>query len=186
MVTAGANASVVLKNDGVGIVEGHVIDSSTRKPVTGLMCSCMGASATARTDDSGAFRIEGAPAGETSVYCVGPRASGHTDVVVAAGKTAQVEVVATARDRSRRSYSGLQLGQQLDHIVVTAVAEGSPAERAGIKVEDFLLRLDGEKVPDARTARMMLEYLAPGKSVQLTIERDDKERTVTLELAAPP
>jgi serine protease Do len=70
-----------------------------------------------------------------------------------------------------------------DGVLVHSVMKGSAAEKAGIKAGDVILRVDGAKVasPGDITGRL---HSARGKSVPVTLMRDHKETTLTVEL--PP
>lgn len=68
-------------------------------------------------------------------------------------------------------------------IVVRRVVEGSPAERAGLRPGDALLRIDGRDA-DPTTFRRVAGSIEAGDRVRLTIRRDDSTRDV-LVVAAP-
>lgn len=61
-------------------------------------------------------------------------------------------------------------------VKVAAVTQGSPAEKAGLKEGDILVRLDGREISDLRGYSAMLKALAPGQAVRLVIRRDGAER----------
>lgn len=56
-------------------------------------------------------------------------------------------------------------------VYVSAVAEGSPAERAGIRPDDIILKVDGERVMLHTDLTNRVAARAPGDSVRLTIYR---------------
>lgn len=83
------------------------------------------------------------------------------------------------------------LGSQLadyfgvkDHqgLLVKHVAENSPAARAGIKAGDVITQANGQKMATLGEWMKML-HANRGKQVQLTLVRNHKEETVTLEAA---
>lgn len=63
------------------------------------------------------------------------------------------------------------------------VIEGSPADKAGIKLDDVILEVDGEKVTEENTLQSMVQKHAPGDKLKLKIWRAGAtfEVTVTLE-----
>jgi hypothetical protein len=69
-----------------------------------------------------------------------------------------------------------------DH--VTAVAAGSPAERAGLKPGDVLQRLNGRPVASIADVRFALHLAPKAGAVPVVWERGEKEQTGTLELRA--
>ena len=66
-------------------------------------------------------------------------------------------------------------------LVAEATPE-SPAARAGIRTGDAIVAVDGERIRDARALSLKIASYAPGKSVPVTVWRDGKEQTVTVEV----
>lgn len=64
-------------------------------------------------------------------------------------------------------------------ILITSVLEEGPADGAGIKKGDQILKVDGKKVSDAETAKKALRG-EEGSTVELTYQRDGKTKTVKL------
>src|SRR5215831_12664862 len=54
---------------------------------------------------------------------------------------------------------------------VTQVIKDSPAEKAGIKKDDVILRFDGESVTSARKLNRLVGESSPDQTVRLTISR---------------
>jgi serine protease Do len=84
------------------------------------------------------------------------------------------------------------LGSQLadyfgvkDHqgLLVKHVADNSPASRAGLKAGDVITQANGQKMATLGEWMKML-HANRGKQVQLTLVRNHKEETVTLEAAS--
>jgi hypothetical protein len=70
------------------------------------------------------------------------------------------------------------LGVQLDDLTVQEVVEGSPAEAAGVKPGDILMRLDGKDLGDRDT---LSEALQGGPSTKkLIVRRDGSEVELTV------
>ena len=65
-------------------------------------------------------------------------------------------------------------------VKVAGVTPGSPADKAGLKEGDVLVKLNGETIPDLKGYSAMLRGLQPGQSVKLTYRRGDAEQDVTL------
>lgn len=96
--------------------------------------------------------------------------------------------------RNLSSTLGVQtenLGQQLgeffgvkngEGVLVRSVEKGSPAEKAGVKAGDVIVRVADEKLSDrADLSRVMRKHREGGK-VSLGIVRDRHEQTVTVDL----
>ena len=62
-------------------------------------------------------------------------------------------------------------------VVVDAVVQGSPAERAGLRAGDAILTVDGEPIPGGRL-QAIAQRLQPGDSVRLRLLRDGSTREV--------
>ncbi len=71
-------------------------------------------------------------------------------------------------------------------VVVSSVEEGSPADRAGIKPGQIIVRVEDEKVPTTTAFARHLRGLAAGDRLRLTLLSDGKQRRVVLELVALP
>lgn len=63
--------------------------------------------------------------------------------------------------------------------LVSQVNLNSPAEKAGIKVEDVITKFDGKPINDVRMLRNLVAETAPGKTVKIEIIRDKKPVSVT-------
>lgn len=64
--------------------------------------------------------------------------------------------------------------------LVTQVNKDSPAEKAGLKPGDIILRYRERAVQDTRELRNAVAATAPGTRADLVIWRDGKERTITV------
>ena len=65
---------------------------------------------------------------------------------------------------------------------VTKVGSKSPAEVAGVKEGDFLLKLNGVPLEKREQMQELLKEMSAGDEVTLDTERDGKPKTFTLEL----
>jgi serine protease Do len=66
---------------------------------------------------------------------------------------------------------------------VTGVVEGSPAEKAGIKQGDVILKINGQSVKDNRDLSRRIAALNAGDTASFTIWRDNKQITITVTVA---
>ena len=97
-----------------------------------------------------------------------------------------------------RSYLGFNL-QDLDRnlaesynlpkpegSLITNVQPNSPAERAGLKAGDIILKFNG--TPISRTSELLnyLNRTMPNQTVQLEVLRDDKKRNISATLTTAP
>jgi len=71
-------------------------------------------------------------------------------------------------------------------VVISDVTPDSPAERAGLKVQDVILKFDGKNVKDTNFLSREVAAHAPGSKVTLTIYRDGKEMEIEVTLGELP
>src|SRR5690606_768062 len=68
--------------------------------------------------------------------------------------------------------------------IVIAVSPSSAAERAGIRVDDVIVSVNGRRVRDAATLRNTIGFMRPGAQVTIGLVRDGRELTVNAVLDA--
>jgi membrane-associated protease RseP (regulator of RpoE activity) len=66
---------------------------------------------------------------------------------------------------------------------VTQVLKDSPAEKAGLKKDDVILRFEGEAVTSARKLSRLVSESAPDQTVRITISRGGAEQEVSATLS---
>lgn len=62
-------------------------------------------------------------------------------------------------------------GIPTQQLVVTNLAAGGPAERAGIRLNDVIVAMDGEAVVDGRAAMFQIAQLRPGHLLRVKLDR---------------
>lgn len=67
--------------------------------------------------------------------------------------------------------------------LINTVEQDTPAEKAGLKRYDVIIKLNGEPIKDNNDVRFKIAEVEPGTKVELTIIRDGKVKNVTLEVA---
>jgi serine protease Do len=66
---------------------------------------------------------------------------------------------------------------------ITQVIQGSPAEKAGLKKDDVILRFDGENITSVRKLNRLVSEIAPDQSVRVTVSRGGSEQELTATIA---
>lgn len=66
---------------------------------------------------------------------------------------------------------------------VIAVDHDAPAAKAGLRVRDVILSINGQTVTGEAELRRMLRTMPPGRTITLVISRDGQEQTLTVQLA---
>lgn len=64
--------------------------------------------------------------------------------------------------------------------LIVSILENTPAEKAGLKAGDKILKVDGEDVSQSNITELVNKIKGKTKKVELLIKRDDKEQTITI------
>lgn len=85
-------------------------------------------------------------------------------------------------------FAGVQLrkGKDDEHVAVAGFVKGSPAEKAGLKKDDILLKVGGAPVTDLRTVVALVRQAKSGSDLTLSIRRGDNERDITVRVGVLP
>jgi putative serine protease PepD len=92
-------------------------------------------------------------------------------------------------EKRAQGYLGIALSDRTDGgvgAVVSEVAADSPAETAGLKVRDIILRVNDQPITGQGALIGIIRDATPGEEVEIVIERDGERITVKAELAARP
>lgn len=114
-------------------------------------------------------------------------------LLVAAGATGAAAQGVLARVQQPRAYLGFSYvatdagvrGDRRPAIVIVEVVEDSPAERAGLAVDDTVLSINDIRVSEQFVSSLS-SSLEPGDRVNLRIRRNGRERDITVEAARRP
>ena len=96
------------------------------------------------------------------------------------------EEFTTFMESSQGSFYGIgaQLGVRDDNITIIAPVEGSPAEKAGLKAGDIILKVDDYEVTDLNTEAVVSRVRGEeGVPVTLTIKREGVDEPFEVEIA---
>jgi serine protease Do len=72
--------------------------------------------------------------------------------------------------------------EQRSGVIVSNVRQGSAADKGGVKRNDLILAINGEKIEDSNVLRNKVAGTAPGTTIKLTVLRDGKEVTLDVTL----
>ena len=70
--------------------------------------------------------------------------------------------------------------------LIIEIVEGSPAEKAGLKVGDLIIEYEGKKVKDPSHLSSLVSNSEVGKNSELVIIREKKEKTLRVKLQEMP
>jgi serine protease Do len=125
---------------------------------------------------------------------------GNVGIAFAIPASTVESVVASLKDKGSvtRGFIGVQmqpvtkeiaeaigLKEPKGALVAEAMKDG-PAAKAGVKTGDTIIAVDGQPIAEAKDLSRKVANVAPGKTLSLTLWREGKERTVTLEVASQP
>lgn len=83
---------------------------------------------------------------------------------------------------SRENMARYGLGQ-VRGVGVTQVVKDSPAEKAGIRKDDVIVRFDGENVTSVRKLNRLISEVSPDQTVRVSISRGGAEQELTATIA---
>ena len=76
--------------------------------------------------------------------------------------------------------------KKAEGVLISEVAENSPAKKAGLKSGDIILKMDGHNVVDIGELRNKIALTPPGSKVTFDILREGKHKTVTVTIEEKP
>ena len=145
------------------------------------------------------FNMSGEVIGiNTAIYS--PSGGGSVGIGFSVPANLAKNVVAQLREfgKARRGWLGVSIQQVTPEIaeslglkdstgaLVGRVNDGGPAENAGIKGGDVILRFNGQDVKEMRTLPRIVAETAVGKAVPVVLWRDGKEVTVQASVGELP
>ena len=125
---------------------------------------------------------------------------GNVGIAFAIPASTVDQIVTSLKDNGSvtRGYIGVQMQPVTKEIaeaiglkepkgaLVAEALKDSPAAKAGIRTGDTIVAVDGETIKEAKDLSRRIANVAPGKQVSVTVYREGKERTVTLEVGRQP
>jgi len=94
---------------------------------------------------------------------------GHGELPTAIG------VISVAPRRIAAAFGYLGVGLDQARPRVTLIQPGSSADKAGLQVDDLVLRVNGEKVDDREMLQQQIRKHPPGDKVELQVRRGEHE-----------
>ena len=75
---------------------------------------------------------------------------------------------------------------QRDGVIIAGIVKDGPADKAGLKVGDILLKLDNEKIRDTTQMLNQIAAYAPGEKKSVELLREGKNQTISIEIGVRP
>jgi len=139
------------------------------------------------------FLVARTPVGETVTLEVVRENKRRQTVKVRIAELKEEPVTLAAREPERFGLSvqelspslrgDLDMGNDLNGVLVSAVEQGSVAEEAGVQQKDVILEVNRWKIRDVASYRAALQKIAKGKNVLLLIQRGENTFFLTLKAA---
>ncbi|QEG23942.1 S1C family serine protease [Mariniblastus fucicola] len=84
-----------------------------------------------------------------------------------------------------QAFIGIQMLDEVSDggVLITKVVENTPAQKAKLRIEDVILKIDQVEVKNRNALKQAIGKYTPGTDVALTVKRDDEEMVIKLTLA---
>lgn len=169
-----------------GTLTGKVLDAETRKPIAGAVVALDAITSTTansinpgRSDESGAFTIEGAPAGPFSIRVSsdGYRTRILSGLTTRSGVPLVQDVELTLRGDggadNEMAGVGAILVPQPRGVAISWLVPNGPAEAAGLQVGDVIARIDGIDAQSMAMSDCVQRLRGPeGSRVSVVVSRE--------------
>ena len=86
----------------------------------------------------------------------------------------------------KQAYIGVQLARQVDGLRIVRVVPRSAADKAGLRSDDVIIKLDGRRMVDIGELLRTVTSHKVGDRVKIEFRRGEKYKTVTARLGAVP
>jgi len=93
---------------------------------------------------------------------------------------------ARADDAPKQGFLGVALNTEKEGVVIGNVLKDSPADKAGLKAGDEIVKVNDTEVKDVDTLLKTVKGFKPGDKVTIKIKRDGKEQEVKATLGEAP
>jgi serine protease Do len=90
------------------------------------------------------------------------------------------------QDLTAETAASLGIDKDTKGVVIPDVTADSAADKAGMKPYDVVVEFNGQAVEKARVLQNKVAMLKPGTKVEVVVLRDDKRKTLTVELGERP
>ena len=122
----------------------------------------------------------------------GSSAANNIGFAISVGEVQRVAKILQAKSNGitrEQGFLGISLGSRDDGgsgAVIGEVTAGSPAEKAGVKVNDIVLLVNGQLITGDTSLVAIIRDSAPGDKITITVERDGKKQDLIATLVARP
>jgi uncharacterized protein (TIGR03067 family) len=85
-------------------------------------------------------------------------------------------------------FVGIAIGMDADKKIVSIanLIPGSPAEKAGLKKDDILIKIGGGAATDVKTVVKLVQLATPGSDLTIRVQRGGKEQDIVVRVGVTP
>lgn len=140
------------------------------------------------------INLNGQVVGINTAVATGGMSSTANNIGFAIGVAEVKRVAAILRSEAggatrAQGYLGIGLRDRRDGgsgAVIAEIEKGSPADKAGLRVDDIILEIDGQTITGQGALIGIIRDSAPGDKVTIAVERDGKRIELSATLVARP
>jgi serine protease Do len=107
-------------------------------------------------------------------------------VVIPCEKMVELANEIIAYGKVERGWLGIFIKEEKGFISITGLVDDSPAEKAGLKEGDMILKYGDEDVEDLHSFIKTVIETKPGTKVPITVKRGDKEKKIDVKIGSKP
>ena len=71
-------------------------------------------------------------------------------------------------------------------VIIAQIMPGSPADKAGLRIGDIVIEIDGQKISEVRDLQFRIMRTQPGREISLKVLRDGKEVNIRAKVGEMP
>jgi serine protease Do len=113
-------------------------------------------------------------------------AKGVTEQLMQNGRVERGYVGVGLRTLTPDGWEALGQPRDFKGALIESVTEGAPADRAGARIDDYIVAVNGESVDDSTEASRLVGQAKPGETIRLDIIRDGRRQTLNVRAGTRP
>ncbi len=107
------------------------------------------------------------------------------DQLISTGKVVRGYLGVLPQELTADLAEGLGL-KNASGVLIAKVEDGTPADKAGLKDQDVIIKFNGQETPNVAKFRQIVADAKVGAKVKIVVFRDKKEKTITAEIGEMP
>jgi serine protease Do len=132
------------------------------------------------------FNMDGQVIGVSSVIVSPTGASVGIGFAIPSETVSSIVSQLLAKGSIERGWLGVSVEDHDDGVVIASAERGGPAVRAGIKVGDTVVAINGERIESSRGLIRAIAAVPPGNSARVTVRRQGHEIDIPVTVGRRP